>query len=98
MIIWVANIDSDRTRLMGRKLAKGLSVKEPSLKELSKAAHNLGLQCTRENDKKYPRDRAMKQDSSIDGRVVISKMHPKTKTLKLLADEIRRIRSQKDQG
>jgi signal recognition particle subunit SRP19 len=96
MIIWAANLDSARTRKMGRKLSKGLSVKEPDLKELSKAAHNLGLQSTREKDKLYPKDRSSLIEFSSSGRLTINKRYPKVKTLKLLADEIRRIRKEKE--
>ncbi|MBN1785841.1 MAG: signal recognition particle subunit SRP19/SEC65 family protein [Candidatus Methanofastidiosa archaeon] len=94
MIVWAANIDAERTRNMGRKLAKGLSIKSPDLKELSKAAHNLGLQCTREKDKLFPKDRANFTDAPLDGRLVIAKKYTKTKTLKILADEVRRMRKE----
>lgn len=94
MVIWAANIDADRSRNRGRKLAKGLSIKKPDLKELSKASHTLGLQCTREKDKLYPKDRAT-LDNMLNGRIVITKKHSKSKTLKLLADEVRRIRAAK---
>jgi len=96
MIIWTANIDSSRTRNMGRKLSKGLAIKSPDLKELSKAAHKLGLQSTREKEKLYPKDRATPEEFSSNGRLIISKKYPKIKTLKLLADEVRRIRKEKE--
>jgi signal recognition particle subunit SRP19 len=94
MVIWLANIDAERSRSQGRKLAKGISLKSPQLKELSKAAHNIGLQSQRETEKKYPKDRA-NTDAPVDGRLVVSKTHTKTKTLKLLADEVRRLRREK---
>jgi len=95
MIIWAANLDSARTRKMGRKLSKGLSIKAPDLKELSKAAHNLGLQSTREKDKLFPKDRSSSTELQSSGRLIISKNYSKSKTLKMLADEVRRIRKEK---
>ncbi len=94
MIIWLANIDSARSRSLGRKMPKGLALSAPDLKELSKAAHNLGLSSQREPDKLYPKDRARGEDP-LDGRLVISKRHSKQKTLRILADEVRRIRKER---
>ncbi|MHC1604396.1 MAG: signal recognition particle subunit SRP19/SEC65 family protein [Candidatus Methanofastidiosia archaeon] len=96
MVIWRANIDANRSRSRGRKIAKGVAIKDPDIKELSKAAHNLSLQSEREKDKGYPKDRGI--EDHMDGRILISKQHSKSKTLKLLADEIRRLRkSEKEQ-
>ncbi|HHN81261.1 MAG TPA: signal recognition particle protein Srp19 [Methanomicrobia archaeon] len=95
MVIWLANIDAARSRSEGRKLAKGVSLKGPQLKELSKAAHNIGLQSQRESEKKYPKDRA-NTDSPLDGRLTVTKKYSKSKTLKLLADEVRRLRKEKN--
>jgi len=94
MIIWVANMDADRTRSKGRKIAKGLAIKSPDIKELSKAAHNLNIKCEKEKEKHFPGDSA-RMTAPLDGRLIISKKYSKTKTLKLLADEIRRIRKDK---
>ncbi len=94
MIIWLANIDSARSRSMGRKMPKGLALSSPDLKELSKAAHNLGLTSQREPDKLYPRDRA-RDGEPLDGRLVIAKRHSKQKALRILADEVRRIRKER---
>jgi signal recognition particle subunit SRP19 len=94
MIIWLANIDASRPRSAGRKMPKGLALQSPDLKELSKAAHNLGLTSQREPDKLYPKDRACDQDP-LDGRLVIAKRHTKHKTLRILADEVRRIRKER---
>lgn len=94
MIIWLANIDASRSRSDGRKMPKGLALSSPDLKELSKAAHNLGLTSQREPGKLYPKDRACGNDP-LDGRLVIAKRHTKQKTLRILADEVRRIRKER---
>ena len=94
MIIWLANIDASRPRSGGRKMPKGLALASPDLKELSKAAHNLGLTSQREPDKLYPKDRAREEDP-LDGRLVIAKRYSKQKTLRILADEVRRIRKER---
>ena len=93
MVIWVSTIDSSRTRMEGRKIAKGLAIKEPTLSEMQKAAEHLSIQPDVE-ERGYPKDQG--QETRTPGRILVEKKHPKTKTLKLLCDEIRRIRQGKE--
>jgi len=93
MVIWLSNIDSSRTRMNGRKIAKGLAVKEPTLSEMEKAAEHLNLNPESE-ETEYPKDQG--QETRTPGRILVEKKYPKTKTLKLLCDEIRRIRQGKE--
>lgn len=89
MVIWLPNIDSSRSRTEGRKIAKGLAVKEPTLAEMQEAAEHLTLDPEKE-EAEYPKDQG--KETGTPGRILVEKKYPKVKTLKLLCDEIRRIR------
>ncbi|HDN81244.1 MAG: signal recognition particle protein Srp19 [Methanomicrobia archaeon] len=86
MVIWKSNLEANKTRKEGRKISRGIAVKDLKLKDISKAAHELKLNPQMEN-KKHPR--------GVDGRVLVDKKYPKIKTLKLIADEIRKIRKER---
>jgi signal recognition particle subunit SRP19 len=94
MVLWLANIDSSRSRTEGRKIPKGLAIKEPDLSEMKKAAEHLNLQPDIE-PAQYPRDQG--QEQRTPGRILVQKEHSKPKTLKLICDEIRRIRQAEKQ-
>lgn len=88
--IWLSNVDSSKSRKEGRKIAKGLSIKNPSLEELFEASKNLGL--NPEIDKSfYPKEQG-KEEKKM-GRIFVEKKYSKTKTLKLICDEVRKNRS-----
>lgn len=89
MVIWLSNVDSSKSRIEGRKIAKGLAIKEPTLKEMKAAAEHLDLEPEVGEDQ-YPKDQG--KEKGTPGRILVKKKHPKTRTLKLLCDEIRRIR------
>lgn len=92
MVVWLSNIDSSRSRTEGRKIPKGLAIKEPTLKEMQKAAEHLNLEPELQQTE-YPKDQG--KETRTPGRLLVEKEHSKSKTLKLMCDEIRRIR-QKD--
>jgi len=54
-VVWPVYIDAHKTRKEGRTLAKGDSVGAPDIKEIDRAAQELGLRPTFENEKAYPR-------------------------------------------
>lgn len=91
MVIWLSNVDSSRSRTNGRKIAKGLAVKGPTLSEMQEAAEHLDFKPEAE-EAGYPKDQG--QENKIPGRILVEKKHSKTKMLKLLCDEIRRIRQE----
>lgn len=93
MVIWLSNMDSSKSRIEGRKIAKGLAIKEPTLQEMQKAAEHLDLQPESE-EVQYPKDQGKEMKNA--GRILVEKKYSKTKTLKLLCDEIRRIRQGKE--
>lgn len=93
MVIWVSTIDSSRSRVEGRKIARGLAIKDPTLLEMEKAAEHLGLSPERE-EAEYPKEQGKETRNS--GRILVEKKYPKSRTLKLICDEIRRIRQAKE--
>ncbi|MBU7015488.1 MAG: signal recognition particle protein Srp19 [Theionarchaea archaeon] len=92
-VVWLANIDSSRSRSEGRKISTGLAVKDPTLSEMQKAAEHLNMKPDVE-ETQYPKDQG--QEARTPGRILLEKQHAKHKTLKLLCDEIRRIRQAKE--
>jgi signal recognition particle subunit SRP19 len=89
MSIWLSNIDSSRSRIEGRKIAKGLAIKDPSLSEMTEAARKIGLD-PEPSEAKYPKDQG--KEEGTPGRIFMEKKYPKVKTMKLICDEIRRMR------
>lgn len=91
--VWLANIDSSRTRSEGRKISMGLAVKDPTLSEMQKAAEHLKMKPEAE-EAQYPKDQG--RETRTPGRILVETQQPKHKTLKLMCDEIRRIRQTKE--
>lgn len=89
MSIWVSNIDSSRSRMEGRKIAKGLAIKNPSLAEIEEAARHLNLDFEI-SQAQYPKDQG--KEERTPGRILVEKKYSKNKSMKLICDEIRRIR------
>jgi len=46
MVVWVANINRNKSRRQGRKISKSLSVDSPRLGEIEAAAKSLSLEFT----------------------------------------------------
>ena len=91
-IVWPANLDSTKTRLEGRRLAKGLSVQAPRVDELAEAARRLSIQAEVTPQKSRPRNWWEKT-----GYIIVPKRNTRTELLKSLAGEVRKIRAAKDQ-
>jgi len=68
-IIYPEYFDARRSKGEGRKVPKSLAVENPSLEELMKACKLLGLQCTVDKDKRYPKNWYESQ-----GRVLIKRV------------------------
>jgi len=91
-VVWPANLDSTKTRLEGRRLAKGLSVQAPRVDELAEAARRLSIQAEVTPQKSRPRNWWEKT-----GYIIVPKNSTRTELLKSLAGEVRKIRAAKDQ-
>ena len=64
-------------------------IKDPSLSEISSAAEHLNLD-PESAEIQYPKDQG--KDDRSPGRILVEKKYPKARTMKLICDEIRRIR------
>ncbi|WP_440059874.1 signal recognition particle protein Srp19 [Thermogladius sp. 4427co] len=87
IVIYPIYIDCSYTRRLGRRLPRNLCVSNPTIEEITEAAKKLGLNPEVEPGKRYPRMwRRM-------GRVIVDKKAPKTKILRMIAQEIKKMRS-----
>jgi len=91
-VVWPAKLDSTKTRLEGRRLAKGLSVQSPRVDELAEAARRLSIQAEVTPQKSRPRNGWEKT-----GYIIVPKNKTRTELLRSLAGEVRKIRAAKDQ-
>ncbi|MCX8172569.1 MAG: signal recognition particle protein Srp19 [Archaeoglobaceae archaeon] len=88
-VIWVANLDSKKTRAEGRKIPRRLAVPNVRLHELAQACKELGVSFQIEN-KKYPRNWWEE-----GGRIVVDGKIRKTKLMLEIASKILEIRERR---
>jgi signal recognition particle subunit SRP19 len=87
IIVWPANLDSAKSRIEGRKVAKGLAIQAPRLEEINQAAKRLSLETELAAGKSRPRSWWEK-----GGYAILTWDGPKASVLRALAGEIRKIR------
>ena len=87
MVIWPSNLDTTKTRRLGRKLPKGQSVQSPRLEELSEAAKALLLEHEIVTGKSRPPSWWEK-----GGYLIVTKSTPKSNPLRSMASEVRKLR------
>lgn len=87
-VIWPIYFDADASRGNGRRVAKGLAVRNPSIDEIMKVAKKLGLHPIKE-EKAYPKRWWRKE-----GRVLVDKNMRKTEIIKSIAELIKANRIQ----
>ncbi|NLK26130.1 MAG: signal recognition particle protein Srp19 [Euryarchaeota archaeon] len=85
-VLWPEYFDVDRTRRQGRRVKKGLAVKEPQLVNVIKAVEKLGLGWKVEDGKSYPGAWWNKQ-----GMLLVENNMAKTKLLTKVAQELQRV-------
>ena len=88
MILWPANIDSTKSRMQGRKIAKGSAVQTPRLDEINEAVRKLDMDGETTPGKARPRSWWEK-----NGYLIVAKKNPKSELLRNVATEIKRIRA-----
>lgn len=88
LVIWPIYLDATKSRREGRLISLKHSVKEPTLKEIQTAAEQLGLNPIAEPDKAYP-----KSWWEVSGRVLVDKKNPKSETVKLISERIKKNRN-----
>jgi len=87
VIVWTVYLDSRRSRKLGRRIPRHLSVDNPKLEELVEAARILSLNPEPRPDKAYSRSW---WDGS--GYIVVDKKWPKQELIRKLAEEILKAR------
>lgn len=90
VVIWPSNIDSAKSRSMGRKIPLKYAVKSPKKEELIEAAKELGIFVDFEDDKLYPKNWFYEK-----GRLIVKKVDRKIEVLKKIAKKINEIRSKR---
>ena len=90
-VVWPVYIDAHKTRKEGRILAKGDSVGAPDIKEIVRAAQELGLNPTYEDEKAYPR---LWWEHS--GRLLIDVVGAKREAIRQIARAIKASRASHD--
>ncbi|MHA1915717.1 MAG: signal recognition particle subunit SRP19/SEC65 family protein [Promethearchaeota archaeon] len=89
LIFWPQYFDAKRSRSKGRRLPKKFAIDKTNLKEITKAANNLGYNAEIEHNYKY--SRSWWDDP---GRVVIDAQgKKKSKVLLEVAKEIKKLQS-----
>ncbi|WP_069807190.1 signal recognition particle subunit SRP19/SEC65 family protein [Vulcanisaeta thermophila] len=91
-IIWTVYFDSTKSRRLGRKVPRGISVKSPSFDELVKAVERLGLKYEAYPDKKHPASWFEGPPGYV--AVKIPEGKKKSVILKEIAKEIIRLRQE----
>ena len=90
-IVWPVYMDAHKTRKEGRILAKKDSIGAPELKEIIRAAQELGLEPVAEEAKMYPRFWWEHR-----GRVLIDASSKKREAVKKIARQIKVYRTPRD--
>jgi len=90
IIVWPVNLDSAKSRIEGRKVAKGLAIHAPRLEEINEAAKRLSLEAELVPGKSRPSSWWEKA-----GYIIVTKKGAKTSVFRALAGEIRKIRTAK---
>ncbi len=86
-MIWPAFIDSELSRSQGRRLARRLCVKGPSVEEMLDSARSLGLKCE-VAAKSLPRRWYCESKA-----LLVDEKLPRAEAIRRIAEEIRRRRS-----
>lgn len=90
-VVWPVYIDAHKTRKEGRILAKVDSVGAPDIKEIIRAAQELGLSPTYEHEKAYPR-----LWWEHKGRLLIDVNGAKREAIRQIARAIKALRAPHD--
>ena len=94
MIVWLANMDSSKSRRQGRRLPRASCLEMPKLAEVEDAARVLGLESTSRSDAARP-SRPWEKTGYI---MVERKGKTRSFILKSLAQAIHRSRQTKPKG
>lgn len=90
IVVWPVNLDSTKSRIEGRKIAKSLAIQTPRLDEINEAAERLSLEVETITGKSRP---SLWWEKG--GYAIITGKGTKTSMLRALASEIRKARTSK---
>ncbi len=88
-IIWTAYFDLAKTRKQGRRVPKSLAVQSPKIQEIAEAAVKLGLKHEVAVEAGYPKNPWVRA-----GVIMIEKKGAKEQTIKKIAKQLVKIRSE----
>ncbi len=83
IVIYPSYIDSSLPRRLGRRVPREAGVPRPSIREIAEAAEELGLNPVVEEDARHPRTWFTHR-----GRVIVDKVAPKQRVLRMIAERI----------
>ena len=89
VVVWPIYLDSTASRSEGRKVPMSYAVRKPRVEEIVEAAERLGLNPEVE-EARYPR-RWWEQKK----RVIVDKVGSKLNTLKMIAEEVKKLRQER---
>jgi signal recognition particle subunit SRP19 len=88
-IVWPAYFDLAKTRKEGRRVPKNLAVQSPKILEIEEAAEKLGLKHEVAAEAGYPKTPWVKT-----GMIMVEKKGSKEQTIKKIAKQLLKIRSE----
>jgi len=98
-VVWPSELDSRLSRRYGRVVPKNVAVKEPSVSEIEDAAIILGMKIVEKDPEKLnPRLSGLDEELRTPGVLTIESQYGKGKSLRLIAEKIRELRSRTKKG
>jgi signal recognition particle subunit SRP19 len=93
-VVWPNELDSRLSRKYGRVVPRNVAVKEPRLSEIEDAAIILGMKVIEKDPEKLnPRLSGLDEELRTYGFLRIESPYGKGKSLKMMAEKIRELRS-----
>ncbi len=89
IVLWPEYFDCNLSRRLGRRVPKDLCVTRPSITELVEACRHIGVECSTDESKRYPRTWYMSQGTvlaTVDDNV------KKTALIREIAKALRTVR------
>ncbi|WP_297536322.1 signal recognition particle protein Srp19 [Thermococcus sp.] len=98
-VVWPSELDSRLSRRYGRVVPKNVAVKGPSVSEVEDAAIILGMKIVEKDPEKLnPRLSGLDEELRTPGVLIIESQYGKGKSLRLIAEKIRELRSRMERG
>lgn len=89
IVLWPEYFDCNLSRRLGRRVPKDLCVIRPTLTELVEACRHIGVECSADEGKRYPRTWYMSQGTVL---VTVEDSIKKTALIREIAKALRTIR------